>query len=185
MNEDLVVLYSGGADSTLLLKLATEMGKKPFAVMIDYQQLHIEELEIAKQYLDKNKIENMTIKIFGYNVNSALTGNGEIGLYKDVSVYNVPARNTIFLSLAAGIAESKKIQEIWIGCDMSDFYGKFVDCTQSYIGKINELFHVAFSYPINVKAPLLGFTKEMVLNKLRLYGISKDQLYSGYGEIGV
>ena len=71
VNEDLVVLYSGGADSTLLLKMAVEMGKKPLALMIDYQQLHIEELEFALKYLEKNKIESMIVNLKGYNVNSA------------------------------------------------------------------------------------------------------------------
>ena len=81
MNCDLVVLYSGGADSTLLLNLARSAGRQPLALMIDYNQLHIDELSHAKNYTEKNKYENMTIKIDGYNVNSALTGNGEKGIY--------------------------------------------------------------------------------------------------------
>jgi 7-cyano-7-deazaguanine synthase len=111
-----------------------------------------------------------------------LTGDGTKGTYEGVSIYNIPARNTIFLSIAAGIAESMKIDKIWIGADMSDFYHLFPDCTQVYIGKINELFKIAFSYPIFVEAPLIGFSKETVLKLLELAGVRKEDFYSGYGE---
>lgn len=117
------------------------------------------------------------------NIESALTGSGTKGIYENVSVYNVPGRNTIFLSLAFSIAEANGIEEIWYGPDMSDFFGKFPDCYQAYVGKINELFEIAGSMKIKVAAPLLGYTKDMVLEVLeKQYDISKEQLYSGYGE---
>src|SRR5574340_838795 len=105
IKKDLIILYSGGADSTILLEIAKRAGRNPIALMIDYGQKHIEELTYAKKILDKNKIENMTIKISGFDVNSALTGSGEKGIYEGVDIHNVPGRNTIFLSLAYGIAE--------------------------------------------------------------------------------
>jgi len=180
---DLVVLFSGGADSTLLLKMAQTMGKTPIALMIDYGQLHIKELEVGKKFLEKYKIESMTVKIDGYNVNSGLTGSGEKGKYEGVHSHNVPARNSIFLSIAAGVAESRNIQEIWYGADWDDYENLFPDCYQSYIGRFNSLLEIAGATPIKVYAPLLGYTKEMVLTMLsNNYGITENVFFSGYGE---
>ena len=183
MDKDLVILYSGGADSMLMLKLALDLGKEPLAVLIDYGQVHIEELEFAKKQLKKLKVDYQNVKISGLDIDSGLTGNAIKGQYENVSIYNVPARNSMFLTIAAGIAESNQIKEIWIGCDMSDFYGEFPDCKQEYIGMINKLFKIAFTYPIIVEAPLLGMTKEMVLSILKNhFDISESGIYSGYGE---
>jgi 7-cyano-7-deazaguanine synthase len=181
---DLVILFSGGADSRLLLELAHDMGKRPYCVLIDYGQKHIKELECATTQLNNMKIPFIKISIKNLNIKSGLTGDGAKGLYKNVSIYNVPARNSIFLTIAAGIAESENIKCIWIGCDMDDFYNKFPDCKQSYIGKINELFSIALSEPIVVEAPLLGLSKENVLKLLDMkYNVKKDEIYSGYGEV--
>jgi 7-cyano-7-deazaguanine synthase len=183
MKEDLVILFSGGADSTLLLKIAKDLGRNPLALMIDYGQKHIEELEFAKNYLNENLIVNMMIKISGYDVNSALTGSGEKGIYEGVDIHNVPARNTIFLALAYGIAESREIQEIWFGSNWQDYEHLFPDCYQEYIGRMNKVLEIAGVRPIKVYAPLLGMPKEMIMEILgKQYGIGKEDLYSGYGE---
>jgi 7-cyano-7-deazaguanine synthase len=182
MECDLVILYSGGSDSTLLLKMAQSMGKKPFALMINYGQLHIKELEFATNYVEKNNIPNMTIKIEGYNVNSALTGSGEKGTYTGVDIHNVPARNSIFLSLAYGVAESNGITEIWYGANWEDYEHLFPDCYQEYIGRMNKVLEISGVRPIKVYAPLLGFQKYMIQNMMKLYKIKDDEIYSGYGE---
>jgi len=182
MSEDLVVLYSGGADSTLLLKLAELMNRKVFAVMIDYGQLHVQELVFARDQLKKLKIPNTTIKISNYDVNSALTGIGEKGLYPGVDIHNVPARNSIFLSLAYGIAESKGITEIWYGANWEDYEHLFPDCYQEYIGRMNRVLEISGVRPIKVYAPLLGMQKYMVQDLLKAYGIKDEDIYSGYGE---
>jgi len=182
MKEDIVVLFSGGSDSVLLMEICKSIGKKPLAVMINYSQINIGELNKAKEYCEKNEIKYKLIELKNYDVRSGLT-TGEKGIYENVNEYNVPARNTIFLSIAAGIAESENINNIFIGCDMTDFYGKFPDCYQSYIGKIKELFKIAFSHPINVEAPLLGFSKENVNLMLKFYGIKEEDVFSGYGEL--
>jgi len=183
MNHHVVILFSGGADSHLILRWAIDLKKKPYCVLIDYGQKHIEELDYAKKYLKSINISYQTIKISGYDVDSGLTGDGIKGRYEGVSIYNVPARNTIMLSIASGIAENIGAEEIWIGCDMSDFYGEFPDCKQEYIGKMNNVSEIAFSYPIKINAPLLGWTKEMIIECLNLvYNIQKEDIYTGYRE---
>ncbi len=69
---DLVVLFSGGADSFLMLEYAKELGKTPFCVLIDYQQLHQKELDIAVDYLAINNIRWKTIQLYGLGIDSGL-----------------------------------------------------------------------------------------------------------------
>jgi len=180
--EDLVVLYSGGADSTLLLNLAKKIKKTPLALMVSYGQLHIKELEFAKNYCLKNNIESKTIDILGYDVNSALTGSGEKGIYKGVDIHNVPARNTIFLSLAYGIAESRGISEIWYGANWEDYDHLFPDCGMEYIGRMNKVLDIAAVKPIKIYAPLLGMEKYMIKELIKSEGINEADIYSGYGD---
>ena len=182
MKEDLVILFSGGADSILLMALAKKLKRKPFALMINYGQLHIKELEFARNYCFQNNIENKTISIIGYDVNSALTGSGEKGIYEGVDIHNVPARNTIFLSLAYGIAESREISEIWYGANWEDYDHLFPDCYQEYIGRMNKVLEIAAVKPIKIYAPLLGMEKYMINGLLESAGIDKNEIYSGYGE---
>jgi 7-cyano-7-deazaguanine synthase len=184
MGEDkrVVILYSGGADSTLLLEFAKRMGKDIYAVLIDYGQLHKEELEFAKKYLNTEKIPYNVVSLVGLSANSGLTGKGDQGQYEGVHTHWVPGRNTMFLAIAFSEAESQGIQEIWYGPDYSDREGLFPDCYQDYVYEINKVFAIAGSYPIKVYAPTLGLTKEMVLKLLENFGVGKDQLFSGYGQ---
>ena len=183
MNHDVLILYSGGADSRLLLEFAKKTGKVPYCLLVDYGQLHKEELEFAKKQILPGTGDYQVVSITGLNINSALTGSGKKGTFKDVSIWNVPGRNTIFLSLALSIAESKGINKIWIGCDFSDRLGLFPDCYSEYIVKMRDVLQVAGSRPIELEAPLLGLTKDMVLDLLKSYGIEKEDLFSGYGEL--
>jgi len=179
--DQILVLYSGGADSTLLLEIAKRMGRSVYALLIDYGQLHKEELEFAKKYLEKEKIQYNQVSISGLSAQSGLTGDGEKGRYDGVAPHYVPGRNTMFLSIAFSEAESQGIQEIWYGPDYSDREGLFPDCYQDYVYEINKLFAIAGSYPIKVYAPTLGLTKDMVLGLLENFGVTKDKLFSGYG----
>lgn len=181
---DIVMLYSGGGDSRLMLEIAKQVNKYPYCLLIDYGQKHIKELEYAKDHLMNLGINFQQITIKDMNINSGLTGDFKEGRWNNVNQNNVPARNSIFLTLAASIAENNDIQEIWIGCDMSDYYGDFPDCKQDYIGKMNEVFKIAFTKPIEIVAPLLGMTKQMVLNILNnSYGIKLTDIHSGYEEV--
>ena len=178
---DLVVLYSGGADSTLLLELAKRMGKTPYCLLIDYGQLHLEELNFAIKYCEKNGLHYRRVSINNLAIMSALT-TGEKDLYQGVSTYHVPGRNTMFLAIAFSIAESMGITEIWYGPDYSDREHLFPDCYQEYVHRINQLFEIAGVKPTKVYAPTLGMTKEMVIKLLKHFDIKEDQIYSGYGE---
>jgi len=178
---NIVMLYSGGADSYLMLKLAKMAGKIPYCILIDYGQKHVVELEYAEKQLKQEGVEFVKIGIPGLKIDSGLTGDLVEARWENVHAMNVPARNTIFLGIAMGIAESMGVDEVWIGCDMSDFYGQFPDCKQEYIGKMNEVSNISGVKPIEIVAPLLGMTKELILDILKYnFNIQLDDMYSGY-----
>ena len=181
--EKVLVLFSGGADSTLLLELAKRIKKEVFALLIDYGQLHRKELIYAADYCKINDIPYNVVSLTGLSAQSALTGSGERGKYEGVSEWHVPGRNSMFLSIALSEAESRGITEIWYGPDYSDREHLFPDCYQEYVYRVNQLFEVAGVRPVKVYAPTLGMTKEMVLSLLESFGVPKDQLFSGYGEL--
>lgn len=179
---DLLILYSGGADSRLMLELAFRLGKKPYCLLVHYGQLHEEELHWAAEQLDKKKVDRQKVTVSNLNIDSGLTGSGEKNRSGNVHEMHVPGRNTIFLSLALSIAESKGISTIWIGCDWSDRLNLFPDCYQEYLVKVNELFKIAGPKPITVEAPLMGMSKEVILHILKSFAIDMSEVYSGYGE---
>lgn len=185
---DVLILYSGGADSRLMLELALQLKKYIHCVLIDYGQMHKKELEVASTNLEimiKNGdlgLSYQTVSIGNLKVNSGLTGNNIDGQYEGVHEKHVPGRNSIFLSIAFSIAEANNIPLIWIGCDYSDRLNLFPDCYQEYIVKFNEMLKYAGPKEIKVEAPLMGMTKEFILELLENNGITKKDLYSGYGE---
>lgn len=187
MCEKVVILYSGGADSRLMLELAKEMKMEIHCLLIDYGQLHIDELKFAKMQLEKvsKTYKNLTwsdIKI-DLNIDSGLTGNGRKNKSIVVHEMHTPGRNSIFLSCAFSKAESFNYDTIWIGCDWSDRLNLFPDCYQEYLIKMNEAFKFAGPKPIKIEAPIIGFTKTMVLKLLENYSIEKEEIFSGYGDL--
>jgi 7-cyano-7-deazaguanine synthase len=182
MNEyDIVMLYSGGADSMLMLKLALMSGKTPYALLIDYGQKHIEELEFAKEQLMNEKVQYQVVRVEGLNIDSGLTGSLTESRWDNVHEMNVPGRNTIFIGLAISVAENMGIDEVWYGPDYSDRINLFPDCYQEYVVKMNEVLAISGVRPIKLVAPLLGMTKEMILDILEnQYGIKQYHMHSGY-----
>lgn len=183
---DIVMLYSGGADSVLMRQLALMAGKLPHYVLIDYGQKHIKELEYAQKQLEEFHPDNLSyqiVKLDGLEINSGLTGTLDEARWDNVHEMNVPARNSMFLSVAAGIAENMGITEVWYGPDYSDRINRFPDCYQEYVVKINEVFAISGVRPLKVVAPLLGMSKELILQILKnFWGIELTDMHSGYQE---
>jgi 7-cyano-7-deazaguanine synthase len=180
---NLIILYSGGADSRLMLEFAKAGGYEPYCVLVDYGQTHVEELNVAMQQLSALQIPYKYVDIKTLNPPSGLT-TGEENTTGEVHEMHVPGRNTILLSIAFSIAETEGIDKIWFGADWSDRLNLFPDCYQEYVVAINDLFKVAGPKPIDVEAPLLGMSKELILSILNFaYGVTEKDLYSGYGNL--
>lgn len=185
-SEKILILFSGGADSRVLLELALFMKKVPYCLLVDYEQLHREELGFAKKQLESKNIEYQVVKIEGLNLSSALTGDGEQGRFgspEEISNWYVPSRNLMFISVAASVSENLGIKTIWYGADASDYENRFPDCVQEWLGRVNKVLEINGSYPIKLVAPLLGFSKEDVLSLLKLFGVEDDEYFSGYGDL--
>ena len=166
---DLVVLFSGGADSILMMELAQIFGYSPFCVLIDYEQLHIDELRFAEKYLMEREIPSKTVRLHGLGVQSGLTGRGEKGRFDGVHEMHVPSRNLMFIGIAASIAEDLGVDLVWMGADFSDY--------------LNEILKVNGPSQIKLEAPLLGIHKDNIIKILERRGVDKKEMYSGYGDL--
>src|SRR5438046_5549547 len=116
-----VILLSGGLDSATVLAIAKHEARECLAMSIVYGQRHEIELRAARCVAEKIGVAEhvvfpLALRVFGA---SALTS--DIDVPKDavgapgIPITYVPARNTIFLSLALGFAEAREAKEIWIG----------------------------------------------------------------------
>jgi 7-cyano-7-deazaguanine synthase in queuosine biosynthesis len=136
---------------------------------------------MAEDQLCDAGVQYQVITIEGLNVDSGLTGNLKEARWSNVHEMNVPGRNTIFIGLAMSIAENMGIDEVWYGADYSDRENLFPDCYQEYVMKMNEVMKISGVKPIRLVAPLLGMTKEIILETLDCFwGITKNKLYTGY-----
>src|SRR4051812_44803507 len=133
-----VVLLSGGLDSMVCAGLARESGFAVTALTVDYGQRHRVELDaaraIAARLADRHIVLPMDLRAFG---GSALTSDIEVpkdGVEGGIPVTYVPARNTIFLSLALGLAEASGVRDIFIGVNALDYSG-YPDCRPEFVAE--------------------------------------------------
>jgi 7-cyano-7-deazaguanine synthase len=134
-----VVLLSGGLDSTIAIHLAKSEGFEVYALSFNYGQKHSKEVECAKTIAKKvgaveHNIVTLQLNLWG---GSSLTDsnreveNGDV-TRTDIPQTYVPARNMVFLSVAASYAEAIGAQDIFIGVSEVDYSG-YVDCREEFI----------------------------------------------------
>ncbi len=172
-----VVLVSGGLDSATTLALAREQGFDCYALSMEYGQRHAVELQAAARVTSSIGVaEHRTIQIaldaFG---GSALTDMSidvpEQG--SGIPVTYVPARNTIFLSLALGWAEVLSAQDIFIGVNAVDYSG-YPDCRPEFLHAFEQMANLATKAGVEgqgfkIHAPLVHLSKaEIIRQGLRL-----------------
>jgi len=180
---NLVILFSGGADSVLMLEMAKFMGYIPYCILIDYQQLHINEINSAKLYLNKADIPYRIVKLHDLQIQSGLTGDGQKGRFEGVNEMHVPSRNLMFVGIAASVAEDMGVDTIWYGANYNDYINAFPDCMQPWFGAVNEVLKINGPNPITLEAPLAGLTKESIVKILKELEIEEKEIYSGYGDL--
>ena len=193
-----VVLLSGGLDSATTLAIALEEGRICHALTFRYGQRHAIEIERARKIAktlgaESFRIAPIDLQMYG---GSALTSNS-IDVPKDrepdpngsIPVTYVPARNTIFLAHALGLAEVVGAEEIWTGINAIDYSG-YPDCRPEFIEAFERLANVATAAGVenrlhfSVMAPLLHKTKvEIIREGLRL-GVDYSLTLSCYDPAG-
>ena len=166
-----IVLLSGGLDSAVAIYLAKSKGYEVYALSFSYGQKHTKELEYAKNLAKKvgakeHKIVNLALNSWGgcsltHDSMEVKTGDAE---RSDIPDTYVPARNMVFLSVAASYAEAVKAQDIFIGVSQVDYSG-YVDCRQEFISAMEKAINqgtelaVEQKKPIMIHAPFINMTK--------------------------
>jgi 7-cyano-7-deazaguanine synthase len=183
-----VVLLSGGLDSMVCAGLARERGFSVIALTIDYNQRHRVELDaarrIASDLADRHIVLPLDLRAFG---GSALTGDIAVpkqGLEEGIPVTYVPARNTIFLSLALGLAEASGARDLFIGVNALDYSG-YPDCRPEFIAEFEHLATLATKAGvegerITIHAPLQHLTKAAIAREAERMGLDAGLSHSCY-----
>ena len=189
-----VVLLSGGIDSSTTLAIAKKKGFLVYSMSFDYGQRHALELEKARTIADLFKVEKhivikLNLRAFG---GSALTNNipvpkdrNEEAISQGIPITYVPARNTIFLSLALGWAETLKAENIFLGVNAIDYSG-YPDCRPEYIEAFQKMASIATKAGVEGKAkikiqtPLINLTKAEIIKKGAELGVNFGLTHSCY-----
>jgi 7-cyano-7-deazaguanine synthase len=189
-----VVLVSGGLDSATVLAIARQQGFELFALSIDYGQRHRFELEAAKrvcaaQGVQQHRVFQLDLRQFG---GSALTDDIDVPkdrspseLSAGIPITYVPARNTIFLSLALGWAEVLKAFDLFIGVNAVDYSG-YPDCRPEFLQQFAELARCATRAGVErtgrfvVHAPLISLSKAEIIRRGIQLGVDYSLTTSCY-----
>jgi 7-cyano-7-deazaguanine synthase len=184
-----VILLSGGLDSATVLALARAQGLTCYTLSFDYGQRHRAELEAAvrvSRHLGALEHRVMEIPI-GALGGSALT-DADIDVPEDggdgIPVTYVPARNTVFLSLALAWAEVLSADSIFIGVNAVDYSG-YPDCRPEFIEAFQSLAALATKQgvegrPVTIEAPLVALTKAEIIRQGMAAGVDYAQTVSCY-----
>ena len=184
-----VILLSGGLDSATVLALARAQGLTCYTLSFDYGQRHRAELEAAvrvSRHLGALEHRVMEIPI-GALGGSALT-DADIDVPEDggdgIPVTYVPARNTVFLSLALAWAEVLSADSIFIGVNAVDYSG-YPDCRPAFIEAFQSLAALATKQgvegrPVTIEAPLVALTKAEIIRQGMAAGVDYAQTVSCY-----
>jgi 7-cyano-7-deazaguanine synthase len=168
--------------------LAREAGFSVVALTVDYGQRHRVEIEaarrIAGQVAERHIVLPLDLRAFG---GSALTDDIDVpkdGAEAGIPVTYVPARNTIFLSLALGLAEADGARDIFIGVNALDYSG-YPDCRPEFIEEFQRLANVATKVGVEgdqfmIHAPLLRMTKAQIAREADRLGLEAGLSHSCY-----
>lgn len=183
-----VVLLSGGLDSMVCAALAREAGFDVLALTIDYHQRHRAELDaaraIAERLADRHIVLPLNLRAFG---GSALTDEGAVpkdGVGPGIPVTYVPARNTIFLSLALAWGEAAGARDLFIGVNALDYSG-YPDCRPEFIAAFEGLANLATKDGVEggrftIHAPLQHMSKADIVREAQRLGLDAAISHSCY-----
>ncbi len=187
-----IILLSGGLDSAVTLYLARSQGFETYTLSFDYGQRHNRELTAAASIAKKAGAaahQVITLKLDQWG-GSSLTDqsmdleNGNVDR-TDIPVTYVPARNMVFLSVAASYAEAIGAQDIFIGVSQVDYSG-YVDCRQDFIESMEAAINKGTvmgaeqNRPIKVHAPFIHKTKSQEIELGSELGVPFELTWSCY-----
>jgi 7-cyano-7-deazaguanine synthase len=172
-----IIILSGGMDSTTLLYRIIAEKKEVYALSFNYGQKHSKELLVAHQTTEKlhipHKVLNLSLLqqsgIFG---DSSLTSDVPVpeGYYTDESMKStvVPNRNMLMLSIAIAYAISIRAEAVYYGAHAGD-HAIYPDCRPTFVEKMQEVAKYCHYYPIDIRVPYLNQTKgDIVADGMKL-----------------
>lgn len=189
-----VVLLSGGLDSATTAAIARRQRFELHALSIDYGQRHRFELEAARRVGASLGVKrHVTLQIdLGQIGGSALTANLAVPkgrsadeMQQGIPVTYVPARNTVFLSLALGYAEVLDAADIFLGVNAIDYSG-YPDCRPEFIAAFERLANLATKAGVErrlqfrIHTPLIELTKAEIIRRGSELGVDYSLTHSCY-----
>ncbi|MDD1508849.1 7-cyano-7-deazaguanine synthase QueC [Pseudomonas sp. CNPSo 3701] len=184
-----VILLSGGLDSATVVAMAREQGYSCYSMSFDYGQRHRSELQAAERVA--RQLGVVEHKVIGINLDgiggSALT-DASIDVPQSpttgIPVTYVPARNTVFLSLALGWAEVLEAQDIFIGVNAVDYSG-YPDCRPEFVNAFEHMANLATKMGvegrrIRIQAPLQMLSKAEIVQAGSRLGVDYGLTVSCY-----
>lgn len=193
-NKSAVVLLSGGLDSATTLAIANDQGYACHAISFDYGQKQRVELQAAAHLANTmNAASHRTVRVdLGAFGGSALTDDAmtvpkdrsDDDIAHGIPVTYVPARNTVFLSYALGLAEVIGAHDIFIGVNAVDYSG-YPDCRPEFVEAFQTLANLATKagvegQTITVHAPLIELTKPQIIEQGLSLGVDYAQTHTCY-----
>ncbi len=193
-----VILLSGGVDSATTLAIARAEGFETYALTLRYGQRHGREVEAARRVAQRlgvarHVVTDLDLRVFG---GSALTDDWPVP--KDRSDHEigtgipptyVPARNTVFLSLALAWAEVLGAQDIFIGVNALDYSG-YPDCRPEYLEAYQRMADLATKAGVEgrqrltIHAPLIRLSKREIIQRGLALGLDYGLTWSCYDPVG-
>jgi 7-cyano-7-deazaguanine synthase len=194
LSKPAVILLSGGLDSTTTAAIARQQGFALYALSVDYGQRHRFELDAARRVAQalgvaRHVVLPVDLRQFG---GSALTA--AIDVPKDrpadeiahgIPITYVPARNTVFLSLALAYAESIGAADVFLGVNAIDYSG-YPDCRPEYLAAFTAMANLATKASVEgrlrytIHAPLIRWTKAEIIRRGIELGVDYGLTHSCY-----
>lgn len=188
-NPKAVILISGGLDSATVIAQAKSEGYDCYALSFDYSQRHQVELNAAKRLCEQfGAKDHKVIKLDLSQIGGSALTDDTIAVPEDetsgIPVTYVPARNTIFLSVALGWAEVLGADRIFVGVNAVDYSG-YPDCRPEYIAAFEKVANLATKMGveennIRIVTPLIDLTKAEIIQKGISLGVDYSQTVSCY-----
>lgn len=192
MTKKAVCLLSGGLDSTTALYQALAEGWQVTALTIHYGQRHDREIDSARAIAQGLKVQHFVIPIsLPWGGSALLDSSVAVPTHRDLESMKrgipatyVPARNTIFLALAASLAETLDAQAIFIGANILDYSG-YPDCRPEFLNALEKTLHLGTKAGqegrrVQIKAPLLQMNKKEIVQRARDLKVPLEATWSCY-----
>lgn len=184
-----VVLVSGGLDSTTVLAIARDQGYDCYSMSFDYGQRHSSELLAAGRTAKVlGSIEHKVIKLDLRSIGGSALTDDAIAVPEEetggIPITYVPARNTVFLSIALGWAEVLGADDIFIGVNAVDFSG-YPDCRPDYIAAYEVMANLATragaeGNKLKIRTPLIDLSKADIIKQGMALGVDYSLTVSCY-----